>query len=122
MLEQDGEVMDGGKRLGFLRGKPSDLLLYWWMIYESNDLMTMTFFAKFGANAVDGSSATPINKRNSAFSLSAVEREKARTNIMASSVVEKLNSQMIQCNKPLYCAQLNDLTAKRAIQLEAGGA
>ena len=108
MLGQDGEVMDGGKRSGFLRGKPSDLL-YWWMIYESNDLMTMTF-AEFGANAVDGSTATPINKRNSASSLS-VERKKARTD-MASSV-EKLNSQMIQCNKSSYRAQLNDLTAKR---------
>ena len=51
---EDGEeLLDGGKRAAFFRGKPSDLL-YWWYIYESNDLLEMTF-AEFGASVDDSS-------------------------------------------------------------------
>ena len=60
--EDDGEVIDGAKRSAFLRGKPSDLL-YWWKVFEENDLMTMTF-AEFGSNAVDGTTA-PAGGSNS---------------------------------------------------------
>ena len=51
------EFKDGGKRSAFLRGKPSDLL-YWWFVMENNDLLS-NFFAEMGDAAVNGDETPP---------------------------------------------------------------
>jgi hypothetical protein len=111
-FSEDGEeLMDGGKRAAFLRGKPSDLL-YWWYIYESNDLLEMTF-AEFGANAVDGSTGsspllrTPVTQaKRKASSVDDAQRQFQESRKQFSQSVTCLNTQMIESNMSSYLGQL----------------
>ena len=55
--DETHELKDGGKRSAFLRGKPSDIL-YWWFVMENNDLLS-NFFAEMGDAAVNGDQTPP---------------------------------------------------------------
>jgi hypothetical protein len=104
--EEDGDdIMDGGKRSAFLRGKPSDLL-YWWYIYEQNDLMAMTF-AEFGSNAVDGATETPISNKRKKPSKSEVGASKQ------AGEIETLSFQLIEANRSSYTDQIIKLKESR---------